>query len=73
MRPGPKPADKTSEKRHLCPFCPYATARKDHLQKHIRTHTGEKPFACAYCPYRSSQKYNLKSHELTHKVGVTLN
>ncbi|XP_050722338.1 protein tramtrack, beta isoform-like isoform X3 [Eriocheir sinensis] len=58
----------TPKKRHQCPYCVYSTARKDHLQKHIRTHTGEKPYACRLCPYRSSQKYNLKSHEFTHKL-----
>ncbi|ROT84501.1 Zinc finger and SCAN domain-containing protein 5B [Penaeus vannamei] len=58
----------TTKKRHRCPYCVYSTARKDHLKKHIRVHTGEKPFACAHCPYRSSQKYNLKSHEFTHKL-----
>ncbi|XP_047492565.1 protein bric-a-brac 2-like isoform X1 [Penaeus chinensis] len=53
-------------KVHSCPYCSYSTARKHHLDDHIRTHTGEKPFACPHCPYRCSKNINLKIHIRTH-------
>ncbi|KAK7074548.1 hypothetical protein SK128_007757 [Halocaridina rubra] len=60
--------DEGPKKRFHCPYCDYSSNRKDHMQRHIRVHTGEKPFACRLCPYRSSQENNLKSHEFTHKL-----
>ncbi|XP_069943911.1 protein tramtrack, beta isoform isoform X5 [Cherax quadricarinatus] len=55
-----------SGKVHLCPYCSYSTARKHHLDDHIRTHTGEKPFQCPHCPYRCSKSINLKIHIRIH-------
>ncbi|XP_037796468.1 zinc finger protein 84-like [Penaeus monodon] len=53
-------------KVHQCPYCPYSTVRKDHMPKHIRTHTGEKPFTCPYCTYRAASKDNMRQHIRTH-------
>ncbi|KAG7162517.1 Zinc finger protein 84-like 1, partial [Homarus americanus] len=55
-----------SSKVHQCPHCIYSTARKHHLEDHIRTHTGEKPFACPHCPYRCSKSINLTTHIRIH-------
>lgn len=53
-------------KVHQCPACQYSTPNGNHLQYHMRAHTGEKPFSCAYCSYRASQKTHLKTHMRTH-------
>lgn len=53
-------------KGNQCPYCNHTTVRKDHMSKHIRTHTGEKPFDCPHCPYRSSTKYALNKHIRVH-------
>ncbi|XP_066970911.1 longitudinals lacking protein, isoforms H/M/V-like isoform X5 [Macrobrachium rosenbergii] len=53
-------------KIHQCPLCSYSTPNANHLQYHMRAHTGEKPFSCPYCPYRASQKTHLKTHMRTH-------
>jgi len=53
-------------KGNQCPYCSHTTVRKDHMSKHIRTHTGEKPFDCPHCPYRSSTKYALNKHIRVH-------
>ncbi|XP_069173776.1 zinc finger and BTB domain-containing protein 7A isoform X17 [Procambarus clarkii] len=53
-------------KLHQCPYCSYSTGRKDHLPKHIRTHTGEKPFICHYCGYSAASKDNMRQHVRIH-------
>lgn len=56
----------TGGKRHLCPYCKYATDVSTCLMRHIRTHTGEKPFFCPYCPVRTTRKASLISHIQCH-------
>ncbi|XP_066976261.1 zinc finger protein 354C-like isoform X16 [Macrobrachium rosenbergii] len=55
-----------SGKVFSCSYCNYSSVRKDHIQKHCRTHTGEKPYACSECYFRSSTKESLNRHTRLH-------
>ena len=52
------------DKKHKCEICPYSSAEKPRLKKHILSvhNVGEK-IKCPYCPHLSADKYNLKIHK----------
>lgn len=53
-------------KNKMCSFCGKAFATRDHLNRHVRTHTKEKPYPCNYCDMRFSMVQNLRRHEKLH-------
>ncbi|KAG8190223.1 hypothetical protein JTE90_011944 [Oedothorax gibbosus] len=62
----------TTEKRHQCPLCPYATNYSSHLRQHTFTHSGERPHKCEICGAGFVQKSLLRKHMLSHekKEGI---
>ncbi|XP_023954102.1 zinc finger protein 260-like [Bicyclus anynana] len=58
----------TGEKKkpYSCNLCKYEGAQKEHLVRHMRSHTGEKPYSCDVCKYKCSQKEHLMKHMRSH-------
>lgn len=57
---------KVRVKNKICSFCGKAFANRDHLNRHVRTHTKEKPYQCTSCEMRFSMVQNLRRHEKLH-------
>lgn len=53
-------------KNWSCSYCSKAFFCRDHLNRHVRTHTKEKPYQCVVCDMRFSMVQNLKRHEKLH-------
>ncbi|WAR18121.1 ZN561-like protein [Mya arenaria] len=53
-------------KRHVCQVCGTGFTRPNHLNIHMRIHTGEKPFSCHLCGKAFAAKRTLQRHMITH-------
>lgn len=51
-----------SDKRYSCPFCPYATDRRDLYTRHETIHSEEKPFQCFICDKQFNRADHCKKH-----------
>jgi hypothetical protein len=52
-----------AEMRYPCPYCVFASKRKDHLNGHVnRKHLKNKTFQCDVCNFTAYQKWEVKNH-----------
>lgn len=54
------------DKPYACPECDKSYTRKDHLQGHMRTHTGDRPYKCSECDSTFAYNHVLKNHMRSH-------
>ncbi|KAL6792662.1 hypothetical protein J3E68DRAFT_377410 [Trichoderma sp. SZMC 28012] len=53
-----------------CPHCDQAFKKREHMVRHIRSHTKERPFACDICSKSYGRRDSLIRHARTHdRVG----
>lgn len=60
----PSPGNGTTggDKRYSCPYCPYATDRRDLYTRHETIHSEEKPFQCFICDKQFNRADHCKKH-----------
>ncbi|XP_044028003.1 zinc finger protein 665-like isoform X2 [Siniperca chuatsi] len=56
----------TCKKSFSCSECGKIFGRKEHLQTHVRIHTGERPFSCSDCGKTFGCKRSLLGHMTSH-------
>ncbi|XP_030324194.1 zinc finger protein 462 [Calypte anna] len=55
----------TREDKYNCQYCPFVSAFRHNLDRHMQTHHGHhKPFCCKLCSFKSSYNSRLKTHIL---------
>ena len=55
-------------KKHVCHRCGRSFARREHVERHERSHTKEQPFACTVCRQAFTRKDLLTRHRrLSHQ------
>jgi len=67
-------ASKT-EMKYPCPYCVFASKRKDHLNGHVnRKHLKNKTFQCNVCNFTAYQKWEVKNHlKKKHQKSTNVN
>ncbi|XP_048360774.1 zinc finger protein 462 isoform X3 [Sphaerodactylus townsendi] len=60
----------TREDKYSCQYCPFVSAFRHNLDRHMQAHHGHhKPFRCKLCPFKSSYNSRLKTHLLKAHAG----
>ncbi|KAI9225414.1 MAG: hypothetical protein DHS80DRAFT_1618, partial [Piptocephalis tieghemiana] len=54
--------------RHQCPQCSRTFSRREHVRRHLRTHTDERPYPCRWpgCQLRFARPDNRNAHHQAH-------
>ncbi|KAF2166169.1 hypothetical protein M409DRAFT_36749, partial [Zasmidium cellare ATCC 36951] len=45
-----------------CEYCGNTYSKREHYQRHVRTHTRERPYSCDLCSATFSRKDTLHRH-----------
>jgi len=51
------------------PNCGAKFSRREHLKRHLRSHTGERPHPCSICGRDFTRSDNMRQHMLTHQLN----
>jgi hypothetical protein len=66
-RPTPDGMPKSSR---TCEYCGTSYSKKEHYERHVRTHTRERPFNCVQCASKFSRRDALSRHiRICHPQG----
>ncbi|KAI3572669.1 hypothetical protein IWW34DRAFT_636984, partial [Fusarium oxysporum f. sp. albedinis] len=52
-----------------CPQCDHAFKKREHLVRHVRSHTKEKPFVCDICSKSYGRRYALTPSSVASWLG----
>ncbi|XP_052224384.1 zinc finger protein 596-like [Dreissena polymorpha] len=61
--------------RFTCHICGKVSKTRQHMEYHMRVHTGEKPFGCRFCGKKFRHQHHMRQHTVnTHhrEMGLTL-
>lgn len=49
-----------------CQYCAKCFTRREHMQNHVRKHTGDTPFKCDICKKSFTRKEHYVNHYMWH-------